>query len=60
LFWGARGSLTSKRPINGSNAILCSDQMTNSLGLNSLYTVAFAAYSLKTMVMLKSMEKWMN
>jgi phosphoglycerol transferase MdoB-like AlkP superfamily enzyme len=47
LFWGARGSLTSKRPINGSNAIFCSDQMTNSLGLNSLYTVAFAAYSLK-------------
>jgi len=47
LFWGARGSLTTKRPINGSNAIFCSDQMTNSLGLNSLYTVAFAAYSLK-------------
>ena len=47
LFWGARGSLTSKRPINASNAIFCSDQMTNSLGLNSLYTVAFAAYSIK-------------
>lgn len=47
LFWGARGSLTSKRPINASNAIFCSDQMTNSLGLNSLYTVAFAAYSMK-------------
>lgn len=47
LFWGARGSLTSKRPINGSNAIFCSDQMTNSLGLNSLYTVAFAAYAMK-------------
>ena len=47
LFFGARGSLTSKRPINGSNAIFCSDQMTNSLGLNSLYTVAFAAYSIK-------------
>ena len=47
LFFGARGSLTSVRPINGSNAIFCSDQMTNSLGLNSLYTVAFAAYSMK-------------
>ena len=47
LFFGARSSLTSKRPINASNAIFCSDQMTNSLGLNSLYTVAFAAYSLK-------------
>lgn len=47
LFFGARGSLSSKRPINASNAIFCSDQMTNSLGLNSLYTVAFAAYSLK-------------
>ncbi len=47
LFLGVRGSLTSKRPINGSNAIFCSDQMTNSLGLNSLYTVAFAAYAMK-------------
>ena len=47
IFFGARSSLTSKRPINASNAIFCSDQMTNSLGLNSLYTVAFAAYSLK-------------
>lgn len=47
LFWGARGSLTSKRPINASNAIFSCDQMTNSLGLNSTYTVAFAAYSLK-------------
>lgn len=48
LVFGARGSLTSKRPINASNAIFCSDQMTNSLGLNSLYTVAFAAYSMKS------------
>ena len=47
IFFGARGSLTSKRPINASNAIFCSDQMTNSLSLNSLYTVAFAAYSMK-------------
>lgn len=47
LFWGARSSLTSKRPINASNAVFCTDQMTNSLGLNSLYTVSFAAYCLK-------------
>lgn len=47
LFWGARGSLSSKRPINVSNAIFSSDQMINSLALNSSYTVAFAAYSLK-------------
>ena len=47
VFFGARSSLTSKRPTNASNAIFSSDQMTNSLGLNSLYTVAFAAYSLK-------------
>lgn len=47
LFFGARSSLTTLRPINASNAIFSSDQMTNSLGLNSLYTVAFAAYSLK-------------
>ncbi|WP_320814227.1 LTA synthase family protein [Flavobacterium sp.] len=47
IFLGARSSLTSKRPINASNAIFCSDQMTNSLGLNSTYTVAFALYSLK-------------
>lgn len=48
MVFGARGSLTSKRPINASNAIFCSDQMTNSLGLNSLYTVAFAAYAMKS------------
>ena len=47
IFLGARSSLTTIRPINASNAIFSSDQMTNSLGLNSLYTVAFAAYSLK-------------
>ncbi len=47
IFWGARSSLTTIRPVNASNAIFSSDQMTNSLGLNSLYTVAFAAYSLK-------------
>lgn len=47
LFWGGRGSLTSKRPINGSNAVFSNDQMTNCLGLNSLYTVIYAAYSIK-------------
>ncbi len=47
LFFGARSSLTSKRPINASNAIFSTDQLTNCIGLNSFYTVAFAAYSLK-------------
>lgn len=47
LFFGARSSLTSKRPINASNAVFSTDQMTNSMALNSFYTVAFAAYSLK-------------
>lgn len=47
LFFGARSSLTSKRPINASNAVFSFDQLTNCMGLNSFYTVAFAAYSLK-------------
>ena len=47
LIFGARSSLTSKRPINASNAIFSTDQMTNSLGLNSLYTLGFAIYSIK-------------
>lgn len=47
LFFGARSSLASKRPINASNAVFSTDQLTNSLGVNSFYTVAFAAYSLK-------------
>lgn len=47
LFWGARSSLTSVRPINASNAIFSKDQFTNSLALSSLYTVSFAVYSLK-------------
>lgn len=47
LFFGARSSLVSKRPINGSNAVFSTDQLTNCLGLNSFYTVAFAAYSIK-------------
>ncbi|NDW19794.1 LTA synthase family protein [Dysgonomonas sp. 216] len=47
LFWGARGSLTSKRPINASNSVFSNDQLTNVMGVNSLYTVVFAAYSMK-------------
>ena len=47
LFLGARSSLTSKRPINASNAVFSVNQLTNCVGLNSLYTVAFAAYSIK-------------
>lgn len=47
LVFGARSSLTSKRPINLSNAVFSTDQMTNSLGLNSLYTLGFAIYSIK-------------
>ena len=47
LLLGARSSLTSPRPINASNAIFSPDQFTNSLALNSTYTVAFAIYSLK-------------
>lgn len=47
LFWGARGSLTTKRPLNPSYAIFSNDQLTNNMGLNSLYTVIFAAYNMK-------------
>ena len=47
LFWGARGSLSSRRPINGSNSVFSNDQLANVIGVNSLYTVSFAAYSLK-------------
>lgn len=47
LVFGARSSLTSKRPINASNAVFSTDQMVNSLALNSLYTIGFAAYSIK-------------
>lgn len=47
LFWGARGSLTTRRPVNASNAVFSNDQMTNSLGLNSTYTLMFSAYSMK-------------
>ncbi len=47
LFFGARSSLTSIRPINASDAIFSKDQFTNSIALNSLYTVGYAVYSLK-------------
>ncbi|MDR1273395.1 MAG: LTA synthase family protein, partial [Odoribacteraceae bacterium] len=47
LLAGARGSLVSKRPVNASNAVFSLDQLTNSLGLNSTYTVLHAAYSLR-------------
>ncbi len=47
VFFGARSSLTSKRPINPSDAVFSTDHLTNSLGLNSTYTVAFALYSMK-------------
>ena len=47
VFFGVRSSLTSKRPVNASNAIFSTDHLTNSLGLNSFYTVAFALYSIK-------------
>lgn len=47
LFFGARSSLTSKRPINASNAVFSTDQLTNCLGLNSFYTLGFAIYSIK-------------
>ncbi|NOR29100.1 MAG: sulfatase-like hydrolase/transferase [Lutibacter sp.] len=48
LFFGLRSSLTSKRPINSSDAVFSSDQFTNSVALNSLYTVGFALNSLKS------------
>jgi phosphoglycerol transferase MdoB-like AlkP superfamily enzyme len=47
LIFGVRSSFTSKRPINASNAVFSIDQLTNSLCLNSFYTVANAAYSIK-------------
>lgn len=50
LFWGARGSLTSKRPINPSSAMFSNDQLTNCLALNSTYTLFYAAYGLKNEV----------
>lgn len=60
LVAGARGSLTSKRPINVSNAVFSVDQLTNCLGLNSLYTVAFSAYALKNEDNVEKMYGKMN
>lgn len=47
IFFGARSSLVSKRPINESNAMFSTDHLTNIVGLNSFYTVIYAAYSIK-------------
>ena len=47
LFFAARSSLTSIRPINASNAVFSNDQFTNSIALNSFYTAGFALYNLK-------------
>ncbi len=47
LVWGARGSLTSIRPLSPSSSVFSNDQLTNTLSLNSLYTVVYAAYGLK-------------
>lgn len=50
LFWGARGSLSSRRPINASNSVFSNDQLVNVMGANSLYTIAYAIYLLKNEV----------
>ncbi len=47
LIFGARSSLTSKRPINGSDVVFSKDQFTNSLALNSLYSAGFALNSMR-------------
>jgi phosphoglycerol transferase len=47
LFFAARSSLTSIRPINASDAVFSNDQFTNSIALNSFYSVGFALYNLK-------------
>ena len=43
LFWGIRGNLTKPRPDNPSVAAFSNDQLVNALGLNSFYTVLYAA-----------------
>ncbi|RZJ72722.1 LTA synthase family protein [Flavobacterium sp.] len=60
LVFASRGSLTSKRPINISNSVFSVDQLTNCLGLNSLYTVAFAAYAMKNETNVDKMYGKMN
>ncbi|HEY9280960.1 MAG TPA: LTA synthase family protein, partial [Eoetvoesiella sp.] len=45
-FLAIRGTL-SHRPINPSTVAYCGDSMLNTLPLNSLYSVAYAIYSMK-------------
>jgi len=47
LIWGARGSLTTRWPVRPSSAVFSNDQFTNSMSLNSFYTVFYAAYGMK-------------
>ncbi|WP_245600534.1 LTA synthase family protein [Flavobacterium daejeonense] len=47
LFLGQDQAWSLKDLINASNAIFSTNQLTNTLGVNSLYTVGFALYSLK-------------
>lgn len=46
VFLGARGTL-NHRPLNASCAAFSNDYLCNQLGLNSLYSAAFALYSAK-------------
>ncbi len=46
VFLAIRGTL-KHRPINPSTVAYCSDSMLNTLPLNSLYSVAYAIYSMK-------------
>jgi phosphoglycerol transferase MdoB-like AlkP superfamily enzyme len=46
LFLGARGTL-SHRPANISTAAFSENQLANQLALNSIYTMAYAIYSLR-------------
>lgn len=43
LFWAIRGNLSKPRPDNPSVAAFSDDQLVNVLGLNSFYTVLYAA-----------------
>lgn len=46
VFMAIRGTL-KHRPINPSTVAYCSDSMLNTLPLNSVYSVAYAIYSMK-------------
>ena len=46
LFIGGRSSF-DHRPANASTAAFTNDQLVNKLGLNSIYTVLYAAYDLR-------------